>query len=76
MPRKKPIRPDFLTRFQQQGSVPMAKNPLTVRVPQEIDEIVRAKFDRNDWLRSAILEKLYWEDELPEAYHDWIEVEE
>jgi hypothetical protein len=76
MPRKKPIRPDFLTRFQQQGSVPMAKNPLTVRVPQEIDEIVRAKLDRNDWLRSAILEKLYREDELPEPYHDWIEVEE
>ncbi|MFM2432388.1 MAG: hypothetical protein RLZZ511_3602 [Cyanobacteriota bacterium] len=76
MPRKKSIRPDFLTRFQQQGDTPMAKSPLTVRVPQTIDEIVRAKPDRNDWLRSAILEKLYWEDELPEEYHAWVEVEE
>jgi hypothetical protein len=46
MPRKPPVRPDFVTRFQQQGDVPMAKSPLTVRVPQDIDEIVRSKADR------------------------------
>jgi hypothetical protein len=76
MPRKKVSRPDFLTRFHQQGPVPMAKNPLTVRVPEDIDAIVRAKTDRNQWLRDAILEKLYWEDELPKEYHDQIEIDE
>jgi hypothetical protein len=76
MPRKPPVRPDFLTRFQQQGDVPMAKSPLTVRVPQDIDEIIRSKADRNQWLRDAILEKLYWEDQLPETYHAQIKVDD
>jgi hypothetical protein len=76
MPRKKAIRPDILTRFQPQGPVPMAKSPLTVRVPQDIDEIIRSKADRNQWLRDAILEKLYWEDQLPETYHDQIKIDD
>jgi hypothetical protein len=54
----------------------MAKNPLTVRVPQDIDEIIRSKADRNQWLREAILEKLYWEDQLAETYHAQIKVDD
>jgi hypothetical protein len=68
MPRKKPVRADVLTRFQQQGTVPMAKQPVTVRLPEDIDAIVRALPDRNAWLRSAILEKLDQDNLLPENY--------
>jgi hypothetical protein len=64
MPRKKPVRPDFLTRFQQQGDVPMAKQPITVRLPEDIDEIVRSLPNRTEWLREAIMEKLDREDLL------------
>jgi hypothetical protein len=64
MPRKKPIRPDFLTRFQQQGDVAMAKQPITVRLPEDIDAIVRALPNRTEWLREAIMEKLDREDLL------------
>jgi hypothetical protein len=70
MPRKKPIRPDILTRFQQQGDVPMAKQPITVRLPEDIDAIVRALPDRTEWLRSAILEKLDQENLLPDDYFE------
>jgi hypothetical protein len=64
MPRKKPVRPDFLTRFQQQGNVPMAKQPITVRLPEDIDAIVRSLPNRTEWLREAIMEKLDREDLL------------
>lgn len=60
-----PIRPDVLTRFQKQNDIPMAKTPLSVRMPEDIDEIVRAKPNRTQWLRDAILEKLDREGELP-----------
>jgi hypothetical protein len=60
-----PIRPDFLTRFQQQNDIPMAKTPLSVRMPEDIDAIVRAKPNRTQWLRDAILEKLDREGNLP-----------
>jgi hypothetical protein len=68
MPRKQPVRADVLTRFQQQGTIPMAKQPVTVRLPEDIDAIVRALPDRNQWLRSAILEKLDQDNLLPENY--------
>lgn len=68
-----PIRPDFLTRFQQQNDVPMAKTPLSVRMPEDIDAIVRAKPNRTQWLRDAILEKLDREEELPESLDSSIE---
>jgi hypothetical protein len=70
MPRKKPIRPDFLTRFQQQGDVAMAKQPITVRLPEDIDAIVRALPNRTEWLREAILDRLEQEDLLPDRYFD------
>ncbi|UIE38889.1 hypothetical protein [Leptodesmis sichuanensis] len=62
-------RRDYLTRFQQQGEVAMAKSPLSVRMPEDIDAIVRAKSDRTEWLRDAIFEKLWHEGNLPERYH-------
>jgi hypothetical protein len=70
MPRKKPIRPDFLTRFQQQGDVAMAKQPITVRLPEDIDAIVRALPNRTEWLREAILDRLEQEDLLPDRFFD------
>ncbi|MGA7935604.1 MAG: hypothetical protein WCA35_18790 [Kovacikia sp.] len=66
------LRRDYLTRFQQQGEVAMAKSPLSVRMPEDIDEIVRAKSDRTAWLRDAIFEKLWREGNLPARYHQLI----
>jgi hypothetical protein len=63
-----PVRRDYLTRFQQQGEVAMAKSPLSVRMPEDIDAIVRTKGDRTEWLRDAIFEKLWREGKLPERY--------
>jgi len=68
-----PIRRDYLTRFQQQGEVPMAESPLSVRMPADIDQIIRAKPKRTEWLRDAIFEKLWHEGELPEQYHHLID---
>jgi hypothetical protein len=67
------VRADYLTRFQPQGEIPMAKSPLCVRMPEAIDAIIRAKADRTDWLRDAVMEKLWREGELPETFHEWIE---
>jgi len=67
-----PLRRDYLTRFQQQGEVAMAKSPLSVRMPEDIDAIVRAESDRTEWLRDAIFEKLWREGNLPERYHHLI----
>jgi hypothetical protein len=70
MPRKPPIRPDFLTRFQPQGDVPMAKQPITVRLPEDIDTIVRSLPNRTEWLREVILDRLEQEKLLPDRYFD------
>ena len=70
------IRADYLTRFQSQGDIPMAQSPLCVRMPEAIDAIIRAKADRTDWLRNAVLEKLWREGELPEAFYEWISPKE
>jgi hypothetical protein len=61
-----------LPRFQQQDEVLMAKNPPSVRMPEDVDAIVRAKSDRTEWLRDAIFEKLWREGNLPERYHHLI----
>jgi hypothetical protein len=71
--RQAKIRADYLTRFQQQGEIPMAKSPLCVRMPEAIDAIIRAKRDRTDWLRDALMEKLSREGDLPEAFQGGIE---
>jgi hypothetical protein len=67
-----PLRRDYLTRFQQQGAVPMAERPLSVRMPEDIDAIIRAKPGRTEWLRDAIFEKLWREGDLPKQYHHLI----
>jgi hypothetical protein len=40
------------------GNEAMAKIPLAIRVPVEIDEYVRSLPNRTDWLRQAIAEKI------------------
>jgi hypothetical protein len=70
MPRKQPIRADFLTRFQPQGDVPMTKQPITVRLPEDIDTIVRPLPNRTEWLREAILDRLEQDELLPDRYFD------
>jgi hypothetical protein len=61
-------RRDYLTRFQQQGEVAMAERPLCVRLPEDIDALMRGKENRTAWLRDAIMEKLWREGNLPERY--------
>lgn len=52
------IRPDFLTRFQAQGEEPLTLSPMSVRLPPELDAVVRSLPNRTAWLRDAIIEKL------------------
>ena len=51
-------RADYLTRFQPKGPVPMAERPLSVRLPADVDALVRSIPNRTEWLRDAILEKV------------------
>lgn len=51
-------RPDFLTRFQVQGEEPLTSSPMSVRLPPELDAVVRSLPNRTAWLRDAIIEKL------------------
>jgi hypothetical protein len=68
-------RRDYLTRFQQQGEVAMAERPLCVRLPEDIDALMRGKENRTAWLRDAIMEKLWREGSLPERYRELMEEE-
>ncbi len=54
MPNKNPK--NHHTRFQQQNPVPLAKQSLTVRLPEEIDSQIRSLPDRSEKLRAWILE--------------------
>ncbi len=66
-------RRDYLTRFQQQGEVAMAERPLCVRLPEDIDALMREKENRTAWMRDAIMEKLWQEGTLPERYQGLME---
>lgn len=44
-------------QFKVKGDQPLAKVPLSVRLPEDIDEFVRSLPDRNKWLQQAITEK-------------------
>lgn len=68
-------RRDYLTRFQQQGEVAMAERPLCVRLPEDIDALMREKEARTAWLRDAIMEKLWREGALPERYQGLMDQE-
>lgn len=65
-------RRDYLTRFQQQGEVAMAERLLCVRLPEDIDALMREKENQTAWLRDAIME-LWHEGALPERYQGLME---
>lgn len=46
-------RPDYLTRFRPKpGS--LARDPVSVTLPKDLDQYVRALPNRSTWLRAAI----------------------
>lgn len=51
------IRGDYLTRFTSRYKKPMAKQPVSVLLPEEIDNFVRSLPNRTEWLREAITQK-------------------
>jgi len=59
--KKKP-RKDIETRFKQKGEVAKAKSPISVRLPEDVDKIVRTIPNRSEWIAEAIKEKLAREE--------------
>lgn len=58
-------RPDYETRFKSRGiGTRNGQQPISVMLPVEIDEIVRALPNRSAWIREAIIEKLQREQIL------------
>ena len=55
---KKRIINNEKTRFVRTSATPLAKSPVSVFLPLEIDEFVRALPNRTEWLREAIAEKV------------------
>ena len=49
-------RADYLTRFKPSGEEALAEKPVSVFLPKELDQYVRLKPNRADWLRDAIAE--------------------
>lgn len=51
-------RADYETRYKLSGEKPLAKRPISLRVPGEIEDILFAlpTDERNKWLRRVILE--------------------
>jgi len=49
-------RADYLTRFKPSGEEALAEKPVSVFLPKELDQYVRMKPNRADWLRDAIAE--------------------
>ena len=49
-------RADDLTRFKHSGEEAMAEKPVSVFLPKELDQYVRMKPNRAEWLRAAIAE--------------------
>ena len=49
-------RADYLTRFKPSGEEALAEKPDSVFLPKELDQYVRMKPNRADWLRDAIAE--------------------
>lgn len=44
-------------RFKISGKEPLASVPVTVRLPKDLDAIVRSQPNRSAWITEAILEK-------------------
>lgn len=51
-------RRDYKTRFRLAGEKPLAKRPIALRVPGEVEDVLFAMPPqvRNEWLRGVILE--------------------
>ena len=53
------IRGDYKTRFKGKGlGITHKQKPVSVMLPKEMDEIVRAMPNRSEFIRQAIAEKL------------------
>ena len=50
-------RRDYATRFQLRPNS-LARKPISVFLPKDVDAIVRSLPNRSHWLREAIMEKL------------------
>jgi hypothetical protein len=48
------------------GIILIAQQPITIRLPEDIDTIVRSLPNRPEWLREAILDRLEQEELLPD----------
>jgi hypothetical protein len=48
------IRPDYLTRFRPDGDAPLAKTPISVKLPVDVDLAVRSLPNQSEWLRRVI----------------------
>jgi hypothetical protein len=57
---------DNTGKFAPKGKEPLAAQSLTVRLPESLDEVVRAMPNRSEWLREAIvrqaIEQGIWEE--------------
>lgn len=51
-------RADYQSRFKVKGEKPLAKRPIALRVPGEIEDAIFSMppQERNEWLRKVILE--------------------
>ena len=49
-------RADHLTRLQPSGEEALAEKPVSVFLPKKLDQYVRLKSNRAEWLRAAIAE--------------------
>lgn len=52
------------TQFKPRGEIPRSKQPIGVRLPLDLDAIVRSLENRTEWIESAIREKLERENRL------------
>jgi hypothetical protein len=49
-------RADHLTRFKSVRSEPLAARPISVKLPVDIDAVIRALPEPSEWLRRVICE--------------------
>ncbi len=62
------VRGDYKTRFKSKGvGTKYKQKPVSVLLPTEIDEVVKAMPNRSEFIRQAVLEKLEREGKLQKA---------
>jgi len=62
-------RADYLTRFKPKPDS-LARKPLSVFLPKDVDAIVRSLPNRSQWMREAVIEKLMRDGLLPDQQAD------